>query len=65
MKDFKAAAAQRRKERNAEISKAIKDGSQIDAGFDKMESFFPARPIIKKDQAAINRLYGADNKCKA
>ena len=49
-----------RLERAKEIAEAVKAGEYQPAAFDKMASFFPSRPKIKKDQELIKKLYGDD-----
>jgi hypothetical protein len=44
--------------RNFELARSVKDGSFVDTRANMLESWFPIRPKIKKDQAAITRLYG-------
>jgi hypothetical protein len=58
MKTFAEKAQENRRKRNADIADGLRNGEYESAAFDSMESFFPTRPIIKKDQAAIKRLYG-------
>jgi len=50
-------AEQRRLARAKELAKELKNGTYQPASFDKQESFFPQRPIIKKDKKDIARIY--------
>jgi hypothetical protein len=52
---------QLRKERLArsqELANAVKAGTYIPAAFDSQASYFPARPLVKKDPKELARLYG-------
>lgn len=51
-------AEKRRLERAKELAKEIKEGTYQAASFDKEESFFPQRKIIKKDEKEMARIYG-------
>jgi len=46
----------KRKEKNEEILERMRQGDPL-CDFDKMESFYPIRPTIKKDKKAIRKLY--------
>jgi hypothetical protein len=49
-----------RLKRAQEIADKVKSGTYIPAAFDAAESFFPQRPIIKKDKNEMKRIYGKD-----
>ena len=48
---------QRRRDHNADLVRRMKDGEAL-TSFDSTSSWFPPRPIVQKDQRAIDRLYG-------
>lgn len=48
---------QLRKIRNKELMRRVRNGESTNS-FDSSASWFPPRPIIKKDPKAINQLYG-------
>ncbi len=52
--------AEQRKERNKEITDAVKSGEYLQS-FNKEASWYPQRPVIKKDQSAIRKIYGEDS----
>lgn len=47
---------QKRREHNGDLIRRMKDGETL-TSFDSTSSWFPPRPIVKKDQRAIERLY--------
>jgi hypothetical protein len=49
-----------RLKRAQEIADKVKSGTYIPAPFDAAESFFPQRPVIKKDPKELERIYGKD-----
>ena len=49
---------EKRKIRNQEICQAIKDGEYVPPAMNIFQSWYPERPIIKKDQKAIKSIYG-------
>lgn len=46
-----------RLERNKELVLKMKTGDAC-TSFDSQSSFFPARPVVKKDQKELKRIYG-------
>ncbi|MBC7661206.1 MAG: hypothetical protein H7249_16030 [Chitinophagaceae bacterium] len=46
-----------RQDRNSELVKRMRTGEQL-TSFNSQSSWYPPRPIIEKDQGAIQRLYG-------
>lgn len=46
-----------RKRRNKELVEDVKNGT-YKAAFDKEQSWWPSRQVIKKDKSAITKLYG-------
>lgn len=61
---MKDKAKQSRKKRNKEIGEALRKGKYIQAPFNKELSWFPPRPIIKKDKKEMERIYGKENQKK-
>jgi hypothetical protein len=57
MSAFQKRMAEKRRERNEELVAAVKAGAVIPAVVSTQSLFFPPRPIIKKDQDALKRLY--------
>jgi hypothetical protein len=51
----------KRKAKNDEIIERMRAGESL-SSFDKTESWFPNRGIIKKDKDAIAKLYGENKK---
>lgn len=49
-----------RKERNARLAEAVKKGEYIPSLVDQRLIHYPPKPLIKKDEAAVERLYGKD-----
>lgn len=47
----------KRKNRNRQIIEKMKRGEDLVA-FDAFSSWFPPRPILKKDKKALEKLYG-------
>ena len=47
-----------RKERNEDILDRLKKGDAL-SSFDSYASWYPPRPIIKKDSKALGKLYGS------
>jgi hypothetical protein len=45
--------------RNKKIAEEVKLGTYVGASFDKSASWFPKRPIIKKDPNALEFLFTA------
>ena len=54
---------ERRKQRNKELLEAVKDGS-YKANFDKQQSWWPTRKIIKKDKAIVDARDLPISKCR-
>ena len=52
--------AQRRKQ-NLDLIKRMRNGDSL-LSFDSHASWYPVRPIIKKDQRALEKLYGIKKK---
>ncbi|MFY7927376.1 MAG: hypothetical protein ACOVS5_00765 [Oligoflexus sp.] len=48
-----------RRERNSDLIRRMRNGDQL-SSFNSYSSWFPPRPIIEKDQNALEKLYGAD-----
>ena len=48
---------EKRKNRNQEIAEMVKSGEYIPPAQNMHESWFPKRPILKKNQKDIDRLY--------
>lgn len=46
-----------RKDRNSDVIRRMKNGDQL-SSFNSYSSWFPPRPIIEKDSAAVKDLYG-------
>jgi hypothetical protein len=55
--EVKSDEEKQRQERNREICDKVKAGAYIPAKLNLQESWFPKRPIIKKDPKAIEKLY--------
>jgi hypothetical protein len=47
-----------RKERNEDVLDRLKKGDAL-SSFDSYASWYPPRPIIKKDPKALGKLYGS------
>jgi hypothetical protein len=47
-----------RKERNEDVLDRLKKGDSL-SSFDSYASWYPPRPIIKKDPKALGKLYGS------
>ncbi len=47
-----------RKARNQELANSVKDGSYKDHRANTLESWYPIRPKIRKNQEELKRLYG-------
>lgn len=47
-----------RKERNEDVLDRLKKGDSL-SSFDSYASWYPPRPIIKKDSKALGKLYGS------
>lgn len=48
-----------RKERNEELLRRMRNGEKL-TSYNSVDSWYPPRPIIAKDQGAIERLYGTE-----
>jgi hypothetical protein len=48
---------QKRRLRNQEILTRMQQGESLNC-FDSYTSWFPPRPIVKKDRTGMNKLYG-------
>ncbi len=54
--------AELRAERNRILSKrAVDKEDELSTGFTAMDSWFPPRPLVKKDKKIIKELYGERN----
>lgn len=51
-------ADQLRRQRNRDLMAWIKGGPTTSAMVDALMTFFPPRPVIKKDRAEMRRVYG-------
>jgi hypothetical protein len=49
-----------REDRNKWIAEQVRTGAIIPAKMDMSQSWWPARPAIKKDKREIARLYGVE-----
>lgn len=49
-----------RHKRNKELLERMKDKSDNLSSFDKFNSNWPSRPVIKKDPEAIKEIYGQE-----
>ena len=47
-----------RRERNAELLRRMRNGDSL-TSYDSAASWFPPRPIIEKDEKAMQQLYGS------
>ena len=54
----------RRKKRNDELIKRMKHGDVLHT-YDAQASWYPPRPVIKKDKKELTRLYGEEKKTDA
>lgn len=50
-----------RLKRSQEIADSVKKGEYTPAAFDKNESWFPQRPVIRKDKRALSVVHGEDD----
>ncbi len=48
-----------RQERNTELLRRMVNGEKL-SSFNSVDSWYPPRPIVEKDEQAINQLYGGD-----
>jgi hypothetical protein len=53
--------SQRRKRENADLIKRMKAGESL-ARIPASATWFQPRPVVKKDQRAITKLFGEDDK---
>ena len=56
MADLQKTFDQKRRERNSELVRRMRDGDSL-TSFSNASSWFPPRPIIQKDSAEIAKLY--------
>jgi len=60
--DLTDQAKQKRIENNKRLSDMVKNGEKIPTSFTSQNSWYPPRPVIKKDAKAVKKLYGRDIK---
>lgn len=58
MNNWKERAEKNRMKRNQEIAREVQSGEFMPAPINREMSWFPPRPIIKKDLRAVNQLMG-------
>lgn len=63
-KNVESSTIKLRSDRNRNLIQRMKDGEELNQ-FDAQASWFPPRPIIKKDKNAISKLYGSGNTLSA
>lgn len=51
----------RQAEHNKEILEALKNKTELPKKMDTIDSWFPPRPLIKKDKEAMKKLYKKEN----